>query len=104
VYREADPRYSALMSRVREAYADDDRLGLVLEVPELAIERGGAVPNVDLALGSLTYLAEASPDAGEAVFAIGRTAGWIAHGIEEYSEAPLRFRARARYTGLRAAV
>jgi citrate synthase len=35
-------------------------------------------------------------DAGEAVFAIARCAGWLAHAIEEYAEAPLRFRLRAR--------
>ena len=40
-----------------------------------------------------------APDAGEAVFAVARTAGWIAHALEEYGEAPLRYRVRARYTG-----
>ena len=39
------------------------------------------------------------PDAGEAVFAIGRCAGWLAHAMEEYAEAPLRFRLRARTRG-----
>jgi citrate synthase len=38
-------------------------------------------------------------DAGEAIFAIARTAGWIAHAIEEYSQAPLRFRPVTRYVG-----
>ena len=37
-----------------------------------------------------------APDAGEAVFAIARCAGWLAHALEEYGEAPLRFRIRAR--------
>jgi citrate synthase len=37
--------------------------------------------------------------ATEAVFAIARSAGWIAHALEEYTEQPLRFRARAIYTG-----
>jgi citrate synthase len=36
--------------------------------------------------------------AGEAVFAVARTAGWIAHALEEYArEVPLR--PRAVYTG-----
>jgi len=39
---------------------------------------------------------QVTPDAGEAVFAIGRCAGWLAHALEEYAEAPLRFRLRAR--------
>ena len=37
--------------------------------------------------------------ATEAIFDIARIAGWIAHAIEEYGEAPLRFRTRALYTG-----
>ena len=32
-------------------------------------------------------------------FALARTALWIAHAIEEYSESPLRFRPRADYIG-----
>ena len=37
--------------------------------------------------------------ATEGIFAIGRTAGWIAHVLEEYDERPLRYRPRAIYTG-----
>jgi len=31
--------------------------------------------------------------------ALKRVAGWLAHAAEEYQEAPLRFRPRARYVG-----
>ena len=34
-------------------------------------------------------------EAATAIFAIARTAGWIAHAAEEYAERPLRFRGRA---------
>jgi citrate synthase len=37
--------------------------------------------------------------ATEAIFAIARTAGWIAHALEEYGEARLRFRAKSIYVG-----
>lgn len=63
------------------------------------VGRPAGVATVDFALGALTYLADMTPEAGEAVFAIARTVGWIAHALEEYSEEPLRFRFRARYTG-----
>ncbi len=39
------------------------------------------------------------PDAGEAIFAIARIVGWIAHAMEEYAEPGLRFRALGVYTG-----
>ena len=38
-------------------------------------------------------------DAIEAIFALARIAGWIAHALEEYAETPLRFRTRAIYVG-----
>ena len=41
------------------------------------------------------------PDGGEAIFAIARTTGWLAHAMEEYEEKALRFRPRARYIGNR---
>ena len=37
--------------------------------------------------------------AGETIFAVARSAGWIAHALEEYQEPPLRFRPRAHYIG-----
>jgi citrate synthase len=61
--------------------------------------RTPAAPNSDFALGALAFVTGMAPDAGEAIFAIARTAGWIAHILEEYGEPPLRFRARAAYTG-----
>ena len=36
--------------------------------------------------------------AGETIFAVARSAGWIAHGLEEYPHR-LRYRIRATYTG-----
>jgi citrate synthase len=56
-------------------------------------------PNVDFALAGLSYVAGLPPEAGEIVFAVARSAGWIAHAIEEYGEARLRFRPRAIYIG-----
>jgi citrate synthase len=99
VYQRQDPRYGALMTMVETAWAGDRRLETVRRVRELVGERSDALANVDLALGALTFLAGMPVDAGEVVFAIGRTAGWLAHAQEEYGETPLRFRARARYAG-----
>ncbi len=99
IYRTEDPRYVALMQRVSDAWRDDSRLGTVHAVRDLIGRRTDAIANVDLALGALTWLADMEPDAGEAVFALARTAGWLAHALEEYEEQPLRFRPRARYIG-----
>ena len=99
IYRRNDPRCSALMESVAGAWASHEHLPLVLTVQSLASERTDVPASVDFALGAMTFLAGMRPEAGEAVFAIARTAGWIAHALEEYDEDPLRFRFRARYIG-----
>lgn len=99
VYREQDPRYGALMARVVDAWGAEPGLVVVYRVRDVISQRNDAIPNVDLALGALSFLAGMPAEAGEVIFAIARTAGWLAHAIEEYEEQPLRFRARERYTG-----
>ena len=99
VYRTQDPRYGALMAHVVDAWSGDRRLQTVFRVRDVVGERSDAIPNIDLALGAMTYLAGMSRHAGEAIFAIARTAGWLAHAMEEYDEKPLRFRPTARYIG-----
>ena len=55
-------------------------------------------PNIDFALATLAGVAGMMPGAGEAIFAVARTAGWIAHALEEYDRnAPIR--PRGIYTG-----
>ena len=99
IYRRNDPRCSALMESVAGAWASHEHLPVVIKVQSLASERTDAPATVDFALGAMTFLAGMRPEAGEAVFAIARTAGWIAHALEEYDQDPLRFRFQARYVG-----
>lgn len=99
VYRNQDGRYNALMTHIVEAWSDDQRLQTVFRLRDVVGERSDAIPNIDLALGALTYLAAMPSHAGEAVFAISRTAGWLAHAMEEYEEQAVRFRPKARYIG-----
>jgi citrate synthase len=60
--------------------------------------RGLPEPNVDLALAALAHVAAMTRGAAEAIFAVARTAGWIAHALEEY-ERNTPIRPRAVYTG-----
>jgi citrate synthase len=73
----------------------------VVEVRELVRERTGRRPNVDFALAALAEAGGLAADAGEAVFAIARSAGWLAHALDEYAEPAVAFRYRpvARYVG-----
>lgn len=99
VYETRDPRCEELMIWISRAWHDDPRLRVVSEVHDVIRSRTDAVPNIDLALGALTFLANMPPSAGEVIFAVSRTAGWIAHAAEEYAEEAHRFRVRARYVG-----
>ncbi len=96
VYTDGDPRFDVLMPFV-EAIAPRAPQHVAASVVALASARGIPKPNVDLALGALTFLAGMSEDAGGAIFKIARVAGWLAHYLEELAEPPLRYRARAVY-------
>lgn len=97
IHKTNDPRHDLLMDVLADAALPDDRLDVVASVVGRTAERIPVAPNVDLALGALTYLTGMAPDAGEAIFATARTAGWLAHAVEEYDEAPIRFRPVGRY-------
>lgn len=99
IYAGRDPRDVALAEIIDDAWAGDPRRRTPAAVRTVVADRGGAPANVDMALGTLTWLADMSRRAGEVVFAIARTAGWLAHAVEELDEPPLRFRPRARYVG-----
>jgi citrate synthase len=87
-----------LLGLLRAAQPDEARLAVVDAVLQAAGRHDGPAPNVDLALGAVTDCLGLKPGASEAIFAVARTAGLVAHALEEYPHR-LRFRARARYTG-----
>lgn len=97
VYADGDPRDTALHGAIAAAWNGDERVAVVEAVRAAATERSGRFTNIDMAVGALTWLIDADPGAGEAIFAVARTAGWLAHAMEEATEQPLRFRAEARY-------
>ncbi|MGE0878082.1 MAG: citrate/2-methylcitrate synthase [Acidimicrobiia bacterium] len=99
LYPDGDPRAIALLARLDRSGAPRKALATVHAVREAASRRVPVRPNVDYGLAALTFSAGMGADAGEALFAIGRMAGWIAHAMEEYSAAPLRLRPRAVYVG-----
>ncbi len=95
VYLESDPRFDALWPLVVKAWGKAHSLKAARQVVE---HQRGKFPNIDFALGSLVSASGLGQGAGEAIFAFARTAGWIAHAVEEYQHR-LRFRTRCAYTG-----
>ncbi|MWA03478.1 hypothetical protein F8568_024475 [Actinomadura sp. LD22] len=98
VYKAGDGRATLLLDLVRDAAPGHPRLAAAEAVLDAAARRRLPSANIDFALAALGAVAGFVPGAGEAVFAVARTAGWLAHAIEEYGGAhPLR--PRAVYTG-----
>jgi len=104
VYQSGDPRAAFLLDRLREAAAAAPggaparRLAVAEAVLEAAANRRLAAPNVDFALATLASMAGMIAGAGEAIFVVARSAGWLAHALEEY-ERGRPIRPRASYTG-----
>jgi citrate synthase len=100
VYRHEDPRFAPMLHAVRRiAAGSDERAGDfrldVLDVVLAEVLRTiPTAPNVDFALGALSWIAGLPDDAP--IFAVARIAGWAAHYDEELAEPPVRFRGLAR--------
>jgi len=97
VYKSGDPRFVALLA-LAEPLLSDERRALLHEVIALAAAHDVPLANCDLALAALSWGTGMPPDTGRTIFAVARVAGWAAHYMEELTERPLRFRARAVYS------
>jgi len=99
LYPDGDPRGAALLRLVEEGCPrSSPALPLVAdtvrEVGEIFEER----PNVDFGLVALARGLGLPPGSALALFALGRTVGWIGHAIEQYERGAL-IRPRSRYVG-----
>jgi citrate synthase len=101
VYKTGDPRSVLLLSMIAGLAPDSPRLAVADAVLAEVRRRGLPEPNIDFALAALADATGMIRGAGEAVFAVARSAGWLAHALEEYQrKKPIR--PRSIYTGPRA--
>ncbi|WP_228988694.1 citrate synthase [Streptomyces sp. DH8] len=101
LYRGEDPRATLLFDLLAQVPQAAGALAAAREVVATTARHTPLHANVDLALAVLSVSRGMAADAGETVFAVARTAGWIAHALEEYGERPLRIRPSGQYTGPR---
>ncbi|MDT7841771.1 citrate synthase [Streptomyces justiciae] len=99
LYRGEDPRARALFALLEEIPRAEPALLAARDVVATTARHTPLHANVDLALAVLTASSGMPATAGETIFAVARTAGWIAHALEEYGERPLRMRPSGLYVG-----
>jgi citrate synthase len=98
LYPAGDPRAAVLLDLVAAAPA---RPGLrtLRAIIDAAARLRGERPNIDTALVAAALALDLPRGAAVSLFAVGRTAGWVAHVLEQ-RESPAVLRPRARYVGV----
>jgi citrate synthase len=95
LYPRGDPRARLLLSVARPRRRRELTLAALVERMRSARREA---PNVDVGLVATAYSLGLPAGAASAVFAVARTAGWLAHAFEQ-REAGWVMRPRARYVG-----
>lgn len=93
LYPAGDPRASALLARILPRRPEWETL------IEQAFELSGQRPSVDFSLVAVRRHLGLPPGAAFGLFALGRSIGWLAHGLEQRGS-PDVIRPRAAYTGI----
>lgn len=104
LYPAGDPRAAVLLSMLAEPGPPGEPgerpvRAAMAGVTAAMARHSGAAPNIDFALAAFALLHGMDAGAGETIFAVARTAGWLAHALEEYADEPSRFRPSGRYAG-----
>lgn len=98
LYPEGDPRATALLALTTKTCPKDAAIALGKAVTTHMQRTIGQHPTIDFALAILANALHLPPGSALALFALGRTIGWIGHAIEQYQLDQL-IRPRARYSG-----
>jgi citrate synthase len=98
LYPDGDPRGRLLLQLVAERYPDSPVVEMAEAASESALKLIGDYSTVDFGLAIVARVLNLPPGSALALFAIGRTIGWIGHAIEQYPLDRL-IRPRARYIG-----
>jgi citrate synthase len=96
LYPHGDPRTPPLLAEARDRVGRSVRARTLLAIADATTD---AHPSVDVGLAALVAALGAPPAAGSGLFAVARSAGWLAHALEQ-RVAGFLLRPRARYTGV----
>lgn len=98
LYPNGDPRFLPLLEVADALAPRGDRLATLRAVIHAMERAKREPPNVDFGLVAVVRALGLPRGSATALFAIGRTAGWVAHALEQ-REAAVLLRPRAQYIG-----
>jgi citrate synthase len=98
LYPQGDPRARPLLALAEELGPKQPGVRAVLALVKAMADTERGLPTIDLGLVALCHALGARTGTATGLFALGRSAGWVAHILEQREEGHL-LRPRARYTG-----
>ena len=98
LYPDGDPRARALLEWTAQTYPNSPAVALSTAVAQSVYDMIGRYPALDFGLAAVSQTLGLPPGGAVALFAMGRTIGWIGHALEQY-QIDRMIRPRARYVG-----
>ncbi|WP_246052627.1 citrate synthase family protein [Leptospira semungkisensis] len=98
LYKKGDPRGKKLIDLVKRFFPDREDVQIHLQFVQQISELIDDYPTVDAGLALASKALQLPKGAGIGIFAIARSAGWLAHAMEQYDSGSL-IRPRAKYIG-----
>jgi citrate synthase len=98
LYPQGDPRARTLLELRAKTYSRTRAMELASAIAAEVHRVTGQHPNLDFGLTTVAWVLNLPAGSPLALFALGRTVGWIGHAIEQYEVDGL-IRPRARYVG-----
>jgi citrate synthase len=99
LYPDGDPRARLLLELAFERGATSARLQVMQATRRHMLRERGEHPNIDFALVATALAAGLSRGSASRIFLVGRTAGFVAHVLEQRESGSV-LRPRARYVGV----
>lgn len=99
LYPAGDPRTPPLLELATELAPRNRGVRKVRALIDTMDLVDGARPSLEIGLVALAYALRLPPGAALGIFAVSRSAGWLAHAMEQ-REAGFLLRPRARYVGI----